>query len=317
MLSLGAPSRWVFVTGMPRGGTSFVGRILSVPLSVDYIHEPFNPDCAMDGLDQLLPYTRVGLDNEPRLGAAIRELQRYNVRIRTGRYRNDRLGRRIIKPIVGSRGPFHYRVARYNPWHRTAIVKDPVGCLLTQYLIETFGFSAVIILRHPIPVAESFARLRADANEHLASLRSQRAFVEEYLTDEDERLVRPSYDDPRAAAAVMWRVLCRALVKQSEETGVPIIRLEDLSVRPVEGFRQLYERFGLPWSQRVERRVLRFTGGTAALPRSRGPVTQFVRDSANITKASIERAPKAARARVLELCDEVAAHWYDPESYLA
>ena len=315
-MSVGAPSRWLFVTGIPRGGTTFVARILSVPLSVDYIHEPFNPDCAMDGLDQLLPYTRVGLDNEPRIGAAVRALQLYNVRIRTGRYRNDRLGRRIIKPIVGSRGPFHYRLARYNPWHQTAVVKDPVGCLLTRYLVETFGFSAMIILRHPIPVAESFARLRADANEHLASLRSQRAFVEEYLTDEDERLLDRSYDDPRTATAVMWRVLCRALIQQAEATGVPIVRLEDLSVRAVERFRQLYERFDLPWSVRVKRRVLRFTGGTATLPRARGPATQFIRDSANITKASIERAPKDARARVLDVCGEVAAPWYDASTYL-
>ena len=51
MLRISAPDTWLWVTGIPRGGTTFVGRILSVPRSVDFIHEPFNPDCAVEGID--------------------------------------------------------------------------------------------------------------------------------------------------------------------------------------------------------------------------------------------------------------------------
>jgi hypothetical protein len=42
---------WIFVTGVIRSGTTFVGKVLSLPLSVDYIHEPFNPLCGMPGID--------------------------------------------------------------------------------------------------------------------------------------------------------------------------------------------------------------------------------------------------------------------------
>ena len=33
---------WILVTGMIRSGTTFVGKVLTLPWSVDYIHEPFN-----------------------------------------------------------------------------------------------------------------------------------------------------------------------------------------------------------------------------------------------------------------------------------
>jgi hypothetical protein len=43
---------WIFVTGVPRSGTTFAGKILSLPLEVDYTHEPFNPRCGMPGISQ-------------------------------------------------------------------------------------------------------------------------------------------------------------------------------------------------------------------------------------------------------------------------
>ncbi|NEQ55044.1 MAG: hypothetical protein F6K11_33795, partial [Leptolyngbya sp. SIO3F4] len=43
--------KWIFVTGAIRSGTTFVGKILSLPLEVDYIHEPFNPQCGIPGVN--------------------------------------------------------------------------------------------------------------------------------------------------------------------------------------------------------------------------------------------------------------------------
>src|SRR5437868_4748171 len=199
MLRISVPDRWLWVTGIPRGGTTFVGKILSAPLSIDFIHEPFNPDCSIEGMDQLYVYTRPGLPNEPAIADAVRSLRDYRARIRTGHYKNDRPLARVVKPIVGSRGPFYYRLARYNPWHETCLVKDPVGCLLTEYVVERFDFKGLVILRHPIGVADSFSRLGIDANRGLSELRAQPGFVADFLTPEDQRLIGTTYEEPRIA----------------------------------------------------------------------------------------------------------------------
>jgi hypothetical protein len=315
MLRISAPDTWLWVTGIPRGGTTFVGRILSVPRSVDFIHEPFNPDCAVEGIDQLYVYTREGLANEPSVNAAVRGLQDYRARIRTGYYPNDGPLPRLIKHVVGSRGPFYYRIARYNPWHEAALIKDPVGCLLTAYLIERCNFRGVVVLRHPIGVADSFRRLGYDGNRGLASLREQPEYVDEFLTHEDRKLIERTYDDPRIAAAVLWRMLWRGLAQQACATETPIVRLEDLSADPIVEFRRLYDHFDLPWSDRVERRIVHLTSGDVAAPRTGGPARQFVRDSAGIMAATVERTPREAREAIYEYCGEVAEPWYDESSY--
>jgi hypothetical protein len=315
MLRISVPGRWLWVTGIPRGGTTFVGRILSAPLSVDFIHEPFNPDCSIEGIDQLYLYTREGLPNEPAVGQAVRSLRDYRARLRTGHYENDRMLARLVKPIVGSRGPFYYRLARFNPWHEVCLVKDPVGCLLTEYVVDRFGFQGMVVLRHPVGVADSFNRLGLDANRGLAALRSQLGFVEDYLTPEDQQLVAQTYDDPRVAAAVLWRMLWRGLGHQANATDTPVLRLEDLSARPVEEFRHLYDHFDLPWSSRVEREIVHMTSGDVAAPRTGGPARQFVRDSARITAATVERTPKDVRKQIFEYCGQVSDPWYDEASY--
>jgi len=315
MLRISVPKRWLWVTGLPRGGTTFVGKILSAPLSVDFIHEPFNPDCSIEGMDQLYVYTRPGLPNEPAVAEAVRSLRDYRARLRTGHYKNDRRLARLVKPIVGSRGPFYYRLARYNPWHETCVVKDPVGCLLTAYVVERFEFQGLVVVRHPIGVADSFSRLGIDANRGLAELRAQPGFVEDFLTAEDRKLIAASYDDPRIAAAVLWRMLWRGLGHQANATGTPVHRLEDLSAAPVDSFRRLYADFSLPWSPRVEKQIVHMTTGEIAAPKTEGPARQFVRDSARITAATVERTPKDQRERIYEYCGEVSEPWYDAASY--
>ena len=39
----GERSRPILVTGAPRSGTTWVGRMLTLAPGVGYIHEPFNP----------------------------------------------------------------------------------------------------------------------------------------------------------------------------------------------------------------------------------------------------------------------------------
>lgn len=49
-------SRWIYVTAVPRSGITFVGKVLSHNISVNYIHEPFNPDCGLPSIDKEFLY---------------------------------------------------------------------------------------------------------------------------------------------------------------------------------------------------------------------------------------------------------------------
>src|SRR6202007_2265727 len=74
----------------------------------------------------------------------------YRAALKTGYYRNDTPLRRLAKRVVGSRGPFHLRLAPRNPFHHSAVIKDPIGCLLTEYLLLRYRMRPVVVMRNPV-----------------------------------------------------------------------------------------------------------------------------------------------------------------------
>ncbi|MEO0377751.1 MAG: hypothetical protein AAF329_24760, partial [Cyanobacteria bacterium P01_A01_bin.17] len=100
---------WIFVTGAPRSGTTFVGQILSTPISVDYIHEPFNPGCGIPGIGASYSYVRPSLDSKEmqRYHALTRRIFSYDFTLKTNTDPTDSQSRRLMKGLMGSRGPFY------------------------------------------------------------------------------------------------------------------------------------------------------------------------------------------------------------------
>lgn len=56
--------RHILVTGCPRSGTTFLGKVLSFPTEVGYIREPFNRDFGLDDLEYEFPYIHQGMQKE-------------------------------------------------------------------------------------------------------------------------------------------------------------------------------------------------------------------------------------------------------------
>lgn len=306
-------SNWVFVTGAPRSGTTFVGSMLSVPFSVDYIHEPFNPDCGLPSIDQRYLYLR---DNDPRLSRYLPDIEalfEYRARLRTAYYPRDSVLKRAIKSVAGSRGPFYYRLAKLNLLRRAAVIKDPIGCFLGAFLQERFGVRPVLLIRHPVTFVASVMRL--GWNMTPAPLLEQEELVEDYLAN-DESGLRSVGDDPIVAAAWIWRSLNTVLLEQARHrSGWIIVRHEDLSNAPTEQFLSLYSQLDLPWSNRVERRVSRLTGAGNVVEADDGRVQQFRRDSRKLHALRIAMLKPEDRRRVFEITGQVAGEWYDERSF--
>lgn len=306
-------SNWIYVTGAPRSGTTFVGKILSAPLTVDYIHEPFNPDCSMPGIHQRYLYVRPGSAAAIQLRQVVEPLFRYDTRLKTGYFRNDRLWRKLVKFVVGSRGPFYLRLAKLNVFRRAAIIKDPVGCLLTEFLAAEFPVRPVVLVRHPAAFVASVRKLKWP-NE-LPDLTSQPALVADYLAG-DPLLSNPENEDPVVATALLWRALNRVILDQAARHPEWIlVTLEELSRDPLHWFRRTYAMLDLPWSPRIERLVQRSTAAGNRTEAGPNRVQDFRRDSAAIFQHSLRKLTREERAKVFELTEDVARQLYPRESF--
>jgi hypothetical protein len=262
-----------------------------------------------------------GTAEERELRRRVTEMQRYDFRLRTAFYERDGSMKRAVKRVTGSRGPFYLRMARLNPFSRVAVVKDPVGCLLTHWLTSEFGFQALVLLRHPVAFVASTRRLGWDLGEHLASLFAQRRLVEEWFPNglagvAAERLAAHRWDTHAERGALLWAALNSVLLGQAAANrDILLMRHEDLSARPLQEFRRLFEDLSLPWSHRVERRVRRLTGAGNRAEAGEGRVQDFTRDSAALLDLRLGQVEAEEREQIWDIAGEVAAPYYPRASF--
>lgn len=308
-------TNWVFVTGAPRGGTTFVGKVLSLPLAVDYIHEPFNTGCGMEGMERRFRYVRPALDTAAmrRYHERIAPLFSYDFDLKTPHYPDDSPFRRAAKAVVGSRGPFYLRLAKLNPFHKAAVIKDPTGSFLAAYLHEHFGVRPVIVVRHPVSLIASLYRVAWEPSLHW--FQDQPALAEDHFADEPDFLNRTW---PRALeeAAAHWRIVYKVLLRQAEHHPAwPVVTHEALSQDPLGEFRKLYRRLDLPWSGGVARKISKLTGAGNSVQAENGRVQDLKRQSAGIFAYRRDSVPIEERRTIFEITKDVALQVYDRDTF--
>jgi hypothetical protein len=307
---------WIYVTGMIRSGTTFLGTVLSHPLSVDYIHEPFNGAYTHpEGIALRSRYVRPDDDTPAatRFRAHVAKLFDYQIGMRSSVYDDDPLIRAWIKRVVGSRGPFHLRLAKLNPFHRSALIKDPMGGLATDFLYREFGVKPVIIVRHPVSLAASLNRLGWFPETYDFTL--QPDLVADYLTADTEYLKR-TWPNRLLESMAHWRLLHRVLLTQAaQHRNWIVITHEELSAQPLTVFRRLYRELDLPWSASVKRKIRSLTQGNGKANAKNGRVQDFKRDSARIFEARRDAIPVETRREIYAITADVARPLYSYESF--
>lgn len=306
---------WIFVTGVPRSGTTFVGMTLSLPREVDYIHEPFNPRCGLPSVTQWYRYMRPSLDTEEMqcYHAGTKEIFNYDLALRTVIPERDPLLRKVAKGIVGSRGPFYLRLAKLNPLHKAAVIKDPIGSLLAEYLYLHFGAKPVIVIKHPASFIASLKRVNWWPSP--SKLNDQPHLTEDHFTD-DSDFVTKEWSDPMLGAAAFWRIIYKVLLAQAGKyPDWQIVTHEQLSHEPVPTFKRLYGNLELPWSESVQRKIVRSTQGNQSTEARAGRVQDFRRKSADIFKTRRDSLSLKERREIFEIVEDVALQVYTRESF--
>jgi hypothetical protein len=112
----------------------------------------------------------------------------------------------------------------------------------------------------------------------------------------------------------LWWALNRVLLDQCARNPDWIVVVhEELCKAPLATFRSLFRQLGLPWSQRVERAILRRTGGHN--PSEARSVHDHHRNSAALFDLRRNMLSRENRHRVFDLTRDVALRIYSEESF--
>lgn len=307
---------WISVTGVIRSGTTFVGKVLSLPIQVDYIHEPFNGGYTLPDHTPFRPqYVRLS-DESPDAQAFHEQLSKlfsYQFGLPTTPNPKDPAFRKIIKSILGSRGPFYLRLAKLNPFHTAAIIKDPLSKLATEFMYHHFDVTPVILVRHPASLAASLKRVGWWPD--LTDFKKHPRLVEDYFADEPDFL-RRSWHSPLLESMAHWRATYKFLLAQANSySDWHVVTHEELSDQPIRTFRTLYEALDLPWSSSVARSIQQLTQGSGAGEAQEGKVMDLDRESSKIFELRRDSLSVEERRAIFDVVHDVALKIYSRESF--
>ena len=314
--------RGILVTGLPRSGTSWVGKMLEASGQVVYVNEPMNPSHPPGRSPGVLDadvehyFHYICADNEgPWLRAFGDTL---------------RLRYKPLAELRRNRGPYDVaRAVKYGAAftagrarRRTALLDDPYALPSCAWFAGRLRVRSLVLVRHPVSFVGSWKKLswRVDPAELLAQPLLMRDHLEP-LRAELEALV--DSDDWLASACVLWRAAYTIVdAVRADHDDLVVRTYESLANDPMPAFAQLYDDLGLTWSEAAATSIGVATGAT---PAAHGESTGFrwslrgglsrtafqPMDSRASVAAAANRLEPAEVTRVLDLTDSVRGRFYD------
>jgi hypothetical protein len=301
-VSTGSAPRPILVTGSHRSGSTWLGQMIGASDAVGYIHEPFNidrgPGICRTRFPYWFTYVRPGTD-----GAMADDFRRmlafrYNYLSQAVTVRSKR-DARVLARDGG-------RFLRYRMRHARPLVKDPMALFSAEWIADSFDAQVVVVVRHPAAFASS---IKLDGWTHpFSHFLNQPALIEDYLSpfqEEIEAFAREEHDI-LDQAALLWRLVHHTVAEyRTRHPDWLIVRHEDLSRDPIEGYRPLFDALGLPYTEEVQEAIRNSTSQSNPADRDASGRQFLTRDSrANIdnwrrrlTPAEVEHV----RARVADV----------------
>jgi hypothetical protein len=314
-------TRPLLVTGLPRSGTSWVGKMLEASNQLVYVNEPLNPQHPPGRSPGVLDaevthrFQYICPDNDQPWTRAFTD--------------TTKLRYHVLAELRRNHGPYDLaRMAKYftsfthgRLQGRRALIDDPFAVLSARWFAERLDADVLVLVREPVSLVGSWRRLgwKFDFQDLLGQPLLLRDLLGGY---EPEMQALVGSPDRLAQIALLWRVTYAAVHRlRGVVPRLRVVRYEDLSREPVEQFQLLYEAFGLTWSTGIAERVAAATSGTAGTDRSHAWTVRYglsrtafrPMDSRAALRSYETRLTPEEISRVRELTADVAGDLYPGE----
>jgi len=288
------------VTGAPRSGTTFVGKMLALPYHVAYVDEPFNSLTGVKGMDTWFPYMSHAANEHEQL---VRDVIEGRASFKPSLLREETKNplKQLAREMFVSRENLEHRLDSYNPLKQRFLIKDPLAAFSSEYLHREFDLHTVAVMRHPASMIASYKRLGWRFS--LEELKRQKPLMDDHLKGLLDEV------DPKKVSHVeegsyLWLAINGVLEKYAERNkDMLLLRHEDLSRDPLTEFYKMYQRYDLPFTTRVQRRIKEHTSPSNAADPLNNVVHQLKRDSAE----NIHRWKKILTKKETELIRTITA----------
>lgn len=251
------PRRPLLVTGIPRAGTSWVGKMLEASGRYVYVNEPLNPDHppgrspGVLNVDVPYEFLYVCADNEPRYLRAFRDTValRYHP---VAELRRNHTAYDILRTAKYGSAFLAGRLRR-----RAAMLNDPFAPFSVEWLATRLGFQTVAAVRNAPAVVASYKRQgkSVDFRNLLDQRELMRDWLEPFHSELEDAMRRPP--DAVAQVSLLWRTIYHVLAELRDRRlpGLHVVSHEDVSLDPLAGFERIYRALGVPFTEAARKMI--------------------------------------------------------------
>jgi hypothetical protein len=189
------------------------------------------------------------------------------------------------------------------------LVKDPLAVFSAERLGSLFDMEVFVLIRHPAAIVSSYKAL--NWTHPFSHFLLQPELMEEHLAPfqaEIEDFAKKEYDIIDQAA-LLWKLIHYMIIKyQKKHPEWVFVRHEDLALEPIEGYRKLFNRLELPFSEHIHG-VIQAHSSHAQVSETARPYTTKRNSSQVISKWKKYLTP-ADVTRIRKRVEEVASHFF-------
>jgi len=229
----------IFITGIHRSGTSWIGDIISLADNVMYWREPFNPSVVKSMCQQYL-YLSSAMENQ--------FYDNFTKKIFEGKY-------------TGSLFDYTKPSQWFGVRDRRHLIKDPTAAFMLEWIMNRYDLNVVVVARHPAGFISSILKLNWDFDFNW--FLNQEQLMTSYLDPFKSIINKYNYKGMDVEkGAVLWSVIYYVLEKISLSHEVTWVMYEDICARPQEEFKRLLNAVNLEWNSKIERKLYKSVTST-------------------------------------------------------
>lgn len=222
----------IFVTGTHRSGTTWFASMLAAS-GIWYIHEPFSPlkHRWKDWLSYQSPTRR-----SPEVDQLMHSVL------------NNRFPEAVHVPNTDH--PLMPLRLFPAPTQRI-MIKDPLACLMAEYLTDTFDLETLILFRHPCGFVASIRRLGWPSGAPLKRFLQNSELMADHLHPFKDLLTKYCDEDNFESATVLYGCLTTILWNCVQKgIGKPLF-FEELCQNPLDEFSKIFEDLNFPYDETI------------------------------------------------------------------
>jgi hypothetical protein len=298
---------------MHRSGTTWVGHMLCAGGDFVRVGEPLSPSNRQTILRHTTSdwYTYIHAGNEAPFLRSYRDALRFRVHplddVRRARVLSPRDPGRILERW----GSFALgRIQR-----RRLLFHDPFAIFSLDWFTERLDCAVVVLVRHPLAVVSGLKRLGWDFD--FRNLTRQPALLEDLLEPLREQIEQATASKSIVEqGSLLWRIVYSTVHERfASHPAVHVVRHEDLSLEPREGFRRLYEAVGGTYDEQARGTIDQHSSPDNPTELDRAdPDARRLDSKANLANWR-RRLSDDEIARILETAGPTAENFYPADDF--